>query len=68
MQHSITQIGENYENISKKRKDKKLFVAKDFIKFATDNMIKYGVYLEDKLYMVSTWYSGSLIEDYIKTL
>lgn len=71
MWHSIKQIANNYSELSQMRKDKKLFVAKDFINFAIENSKKYDIipheYIEGD-YEVNTWNSDNLINDYKKTL
>lgn len=68
MQHSVTEIANRYSKLSEMRKDKKLFKKDEFIQFAKDNMNKYSlIEIGDDL-LVSTWYSGDLIEDYRKTI
>lgn len=68
MQHSVTEIGNRYSEISEKRKDKKLFKKDDFIQFAKDNKEKYSLIENGDDFLVSTWYSGDLIDDYRKTI
>ena len=68
MQHSIKEIAIRYSSISDKRKDKKRFDKDGFIKFVKDNMEKYSILVENDNLLVSTWYSGDLIDDYKKTL
>lgn len=68
MQHSIKQIAHQYSRISEKRNDKNKFIYEDFLKFASDNMNKYKLIKTDDDFLVSTWYSGDMIDDYIKTL
>jgi len=68
MQHSVTEIGNRYSEISEKRKDKKLFKKDDFIQFAKDNKEKYSLIENGDDFIVSTWYSGDLIDDYRKTI
>jgi hypothetical protein len=68
MQHSVKNIGTNYSEISEARKDKKRFNKDDFFNFANLNKDKYKlIELNNDLY-VSTWYSDSLIKDYIKQI
>lgn len=68
MQHSVKEIAKRYSEISAKRKDKKLFKFDDFINFAKENKKKYSLIENDDDFLVSTWYSNDLIEDYRRTL
>lgn len=68
MQHSVKNIGDNREQLSIMRKDKKQFNANDFFMFARDNKKKYSVIENGDDLLVSTWYSDALINDYISTL
>ena len=68
MQHSVKEIAKRYSEISTKRKDKKLFKFNDFINFAKENKKKYSLIENDDDFLVSTWYSDDLIEDYRRTL
>jgi hypothetical protein len=68
MQHSVKEIAKRYSELSDIRKDKKRFVESNFIQFAKDNKQKYSLVENGDDLMVSTWYSGDLIEDYRKTL
>lgn len=67
MQHSVTQIGLNRENISVLRKDIYKFNAKDFFEFAKNNKDKYGIIENGDDLLVGTWYCNDLIDDYKKT-
>lgn len=66
MQHSVKSIGEKYEEISLMRKDNPSFNASEFFQFAKDNASKYHTIESGDDLLVSTWYSGDLIEDYRK--
>ena len=68
MQHSVKFIGKTHEEISLMRKDSPSFSAVDFFHFAILNESKYGVIENGDDLLVSTWYSGDLIDDYKKTL
>lgn len=71
MWHSVTEIGERYEELSTKRNDKKKFIAKDFFAFAKKNANKYSIVpseLKKGDLEVNTWNSNNLINDYRKTL
>lgn len=68
MQHSVNQIAQNYSEISEKRQDIKRFIATDFIKFARENRNRYSLVESGNDLLVSTWFSGDLIDDYQKTL
>jgi hypothetical protein len=68
MQHSVKEIGKRYSEISSKRNDKKLFKYDDFLKYANDNKKKYSLIENGDDFLVSTWYSDDLIEDYRSTL
>lgn len=68
MQHSVKEIAKRYSEISAKRNDKKLFKFDDFINFAKENKKKYSLIENDGDFLVSTWYSDDLIEDYRRTL
>jgi hypothetical protein len=68
MQHSVKEIGRRYSEISSKRNDKKLFKYDDFLKYANDNKKKYSLIENGDDFLVSTWYSDDLIEDYRRTL
>ena len=64
MEHSVKNIGDNYENISQIRNDKNKFNSNDFFKFAKQNINKYSLIENDDDLFVNTWYSNSLINDY----
>jgi hypothetical protein len=68
MQHSVKEIGKRYSEISSKRNDKKLFKYDEFLKYANDNKKKYSLIENGDDFLVSTWYSDDLIEDYRRTL
>ena len=68
MQHSVKQIAKMYHSNSEKREDKKRFQYLDFINFAKTNIRKYSLVENGEDFLVSTWYSGDLINDYIKTI
>jgi hypothetical protein len=68
MQHSVKGIGKMYFELSEKRKDKKLFKFDDFVSFAKEHKKKYSLIEHGEDLLVSTWYSGDLINDYQKTL
>lgn len=68
MQHSVKNIGNDYESFSISRKDKKQFNAKDFYDFAIANKKKYNIIENGNDLLVSTWFSGDLIEDYKKQI
>ena len=64
MQHSVREIGNNYERLSLMRNDRNRFKAADFLQFAKDNKGKYGIIESGEDLLVSTWHSDSLIKDY----
>lgn len=64
MQHSVKYIAEKYSELSRKRKDKNLFIAEDFIRFAQENKEKYSLIENGDDLLVSTWYSNDLINSY----
>lgn len=68
MQHSVKYIALTHCEISALRKDKVQFDYDDFIKFAKDNMVKYGLLSGVDDMLVSSWYADSLINDYKMTL
>jgi hypothetical protein len=68
MQHSVKEIGKRYSELSEKRKDKNLFKLDGFITFAKENKDKYSIIEDGDDFLVSTWYSDFLINDYKKTL
>jgi hypothetical protein len=68
MQHSVKNIGKEYEKISLIRKDKNPFSAKGFFDFANENIQKYGLIRCGEDLLVSTWFSSDLITDYRATL
>jgi hypothetical protein len=68
MQHSVRYIGNNYENLSIMRKDKKQFNANDFFQFASDNKEKYSIIDTEYDLLVSTWHSDDLIKAYKETI
>lgn len=67
MQHSVKNIGNNYQVVSIMRKDKNEFNADDFFNFAKINKKKYSIIENGDDLLVSTWYSDSLVSDYIQT-
>ena len=67
MQHSVKNIGDNYEKLSIMRKDKNQFKANDFFQFANNNKEKYSIIENGDDLLISTWYSDSLIRDYQST-
>lgn len=68
MQHSLKEIAKNHSEISEKRQDEKRFNFDNFIEFALNNKSKYSLIENGEDYLVSTWYSGELINDYRATL
>ena len=68
MQHSVKEIAKRYHSISEKREDKKRFQYLDFLEFAKNNTKKYSLIENGEDFLVSTWYSNDLIDDYIKTI
>jgi hypothetical protein len=68
MQHSVKNIGDNYESLSNMRNDDKRFNSNDFLKFAKDNKDKYRLIENGNDFLVSTWYSNDLINDYINSI
>jgi len=65
MQHSIKQIGSNYEEFSILRKEKPQFNKEHFFEFAKSNMKTYNIIENGDDLLVSTWYSDSLMNDYL---
>ncbi len=68
MQHSVKNIGNNYQVVSIMRKDKNQFNADDFFNFAKINKKKYSIIENGDDLLVSTWYSDSLVADYKQTI
>ncbi len=68
MQHSVNWVGERHEQVSDMRKDEKRFVKSDFVEFAKQNRQKYSIIENGDDFLVSTFYCGDLVKDYIKTL
>lgn len=68
MQHSVKNIGNDYEKLSIMRNDEKQFNANDFFQFAKNRIEKYGLIESDDDLLVSTWYCNSLIDDYRLTI
>jgi hypothetical protein len=68
MQHSVNNIGAQYEELSTMRGDADQFIAKDFKQFALANMQKYGIIDVGYDLLVSTWHSDNLIDAYRKTI
>jgi hypothetical protein len=64
MQHSVKQVGEEREKLSSLRNDKNKFNANDFFLFAKENKETYHLIEQGNDFLVSTWYSDSLINDY----
>lgn len=64
MQHSIKEIGKFYEEVSKKRNDFKLFDSSEFFNFAKTKIEKYHIVEHGDDLLISTWWSGELINDY----
>lgn len=64
MQHSILNIGRQYEQISLLRKDPKPFAAQDFFEFSQNNQTKYSIIRNGADLFVSTWFCDALINDY----
>lgn len=65
MQHSVKQIGSNYEHFSILRKEKPQFNKQHFFEFAKLNMKKYSIIVNGDDLLVSSWYSDSLMNDYL---
>ena len=68
MQHSVKEIPKRYSEISSKRKDENLFEYNSFIEFAKENKSKYSLIENGDDFLVSTWYSNDLINDYRKQI
>ena len=68
MQHSIKQIAKMYSNLSNLREEKKKFDADDFIRFAKKYEKKYQIVEVDDDFLISTWNSDRLIDDYKRTI
>lgn len=69
MLHSVKQIGRNNEKFSRLRKEEKLFLELEFIRFAKNNMKKFHISVEeDSLLYVSTWHSDELVKAFKETL
>ena len=64
MQHSVKNIGRDYEELSAMRNDKYQFKAADFFQFASENKNKYSIVVNDDDLLVSSWHSDTLINDY----
>ncbi len=64
MQHSVKYIGQEHERFSLLRKDEQPFHALTFFEFALANSRKYCLIPNGDDLLVSTWYSGDLIEGY----
>ena len=68
MQHSVKNIGKDYEKISTYRNDKNKFNATDFFEFAKNNKNKYSIIENGDDLLVSTWFCNDLIKDYKLTI
>lgn len=68
MQHSVKTIGQSYEELSRMRGDIHLFTAEEFFKFALENKSRYSIVDNGGDLLVSTWYSGDLIESFRKSI
>lgn len=68
MQHSVKQIGDNYQEFSVMRKDKNQFSSSDFFQFAKNNIKKYSLIENGEDLLVSTFFSDELISDYKLTI
>lgn len=68
MQHSVKQIAKMYSNLSNLREEKKKFDADDFIRFAKKYAKKYQIVEVDDDFLISTWNSDRLIDDYKRTI
>lgn len=68
MEHSVKEMARRYSEYSLKWNDEKLFTYDGFIDFAHTNKNKYSLIENGDDYLVSTWYSNDLIDDYRKTL
>jgi len=68
MQHSVKNIGNEYERFSILRKDKNQFNSNNFFQFAKNNKKKYNLIENDEDLLVSTWHSTDLISDYKSTI
>jgi len=64
VQHSVKYIGKSSEDLSEKRGDEKRFNAEDFFNFAKGRMNRYSLIENGDDLLVSTWFSGDLIDDY----
>jgi hypothetical protein len=67
MQHSVKYIAEQYAHIYSLRNESERFNAQDFFNFAIQNKNKYAIVKNGDDLLVSTWYSGELIWDYLET-
>jgi hypothetical protein len=68
MQHSVKNIGKNYEELSIMRNDKIKFNQMDFFNFAKENIYKYRIIKSIDDLLISTWYVDDLTNDYRKLL
>jgi hypothetical protein len=68
MQHSVKYIAKKYSELSNMRKDILRFSEDDFINFAKLHNKKYSLIENGDDFLVSTWYSDDLINDYRKTI
>ena len=68
MEHSVKFIANSYAKFSEKRKDKKRFIAIDFINFARENKKKYRLSEDEDDLIATTFWTDDLINDYIKTI
>lgn len=64
MQHSINFIGKNREEISRLRKNEKIFLAKDFFELAKKHKEKYSLIEIGEDFFVSSWHVDNLINDF----
>ena len=68
MQHTVTQIGRMRQELSDRRQDKNRFTADGFFEFAKLHAKKYRLTESGDDFMVSTWHSDALIDDYNKSI
>jgi hypothetical protein len=67
MQHSVKSIAKNYHELYAMRNESHKFNYRGFLNFAEENMKKYSIVMNGDDLLVSSWYSGELIWDYLET-
>lgn len=68
MQHSVSQIGQERQQLSQARMEAPYFSAKGFVQFAENNRKKYCITEENGELRVNSWNVDALVADYKQAL